>query len=335
MQPFFKTLQTAFTISDDALVHKSTQKVIVEKEYINTEASAVALLSRFLYGHYYNETDMDDTSLNLQTNTEFEQALAQIFPQKRQQSEQWKVVGIDENPANLYVQRGGITLLVNRTAHLPLAAAQQNAQKNDLITITFPCQFPNISNGFYVFKSEYERNTFNTNTIRVYFNLKAARAVVFTKLLLEKLYDHQIAFEYKVFKYINTTRRSDNAVLYVNASELADILELLNPLFEMSSSYLNAENSIFHHKLFPGIGLAEEPLQDTSIRRESYGTHRCRLLAEAIYQNLDVLQTTGELPHTIFNKALQNHGIDPAYICCNGNDSALYKHLQKSFALTE
>lgn len=329
MQQFFKTLQTAFTISEGSLVHNATQKVIVDEKYIDKASSAIAKINHFLYSYYYNETDMEGTYLNLQTDTNFEQSLAQLFSEKRRISQQWKVVKIDENPEYLYVRRGKITLFINRLKHLPIVEEQKNAKKDDRITITFPCHYPNISNGFYSFKSEYERNSHNTNTVRVYFNLKPSKAVLFTKLLLEKLYSNSIAFEYKVFKYIKTTQRIDNAVLYFNVSEYEKIIQLLYPLFKTSSAYFNTENSIFHYKLFQGIGLAEEPLQDNPAKRESYGLHRCRLLAEAIYENLDILKSKNEFPVHIFNHSLRNNGINPEYIFCNGNDSLLFKYIKK------
>ena len=333
MNQFFKTLQTAFTVSDDSLVHNATQKVIVDKEHLDKGLTTISQIAHFLYQYYYNEMDVEDTSLNLQTDPNFEKELAQLFLNKRQKSQQWKVLKIDENPAYLYVQRGGITLFVDRLKHLPIEEEQRNAKKDDLITISFPCQYPNISNGFYSFMSEYERNTYSTNTVRIYFNLKPSKAVAFTKLLLEKLYFNTIAFEYKVLKYIKTTQRMDTAVLYFNADEYKKIMDILNPLFIASSAYLNAKNSIFHYKLFPGIGLAEEPLHENKTKRESYGTHRCRLLAEAIFKNLHILKSNNELPSHIFNHSLQNNGIDPKYIFFNGTNSLLCRHLKESLEL--
>jgi hypothetical protein len=328
MNQFFKTLQTAFTVSNDALVHTKTQKIIVDKELLDKEAISVSQITHFLYQYYYNETDAAYTASNLQTDSNFEEELAQLFPNKRQISEQWKVVSVDENPAYLYVKRGGITLLVDKHKHLPIVA-HRNAQKEELVTITFPCQYPNISNGFFVFQSEYERDAAHTNTVLIYFNLKPSKAVIFSQLLLEKLYANNIAFEYKVFKYIKTTQRMDTGVLYFNTDEYDHIIQLLYPLFKASSECFNTANSIFHYKLFPGIGLAEEPLFENSIKRESYGTHRCRLLAEAIYKNLNVLKIKNKLPAHIFSHSLKNNGINPMHIFFNGDDSALYKYVIK------
>ncbi len=328
MNQFFETLQTAFILSNDALVHNTTQKVIVDTEHLDKESLSISQITNFLYQHYYNETDMEDTSSNLQTDINFEKELAQLFSDRRRKNQQWKVLETDKNPAYLYVQRGGITLFVDRLRHLPIEEEQRNAKKDDLITISFPCQYPNISNGFYSFMSEYERNTYNTNTVRIYFNLKPSKAVAFTKLLLEKLYFNTIAFEYKVFKYIKTTQRMDTAVLYFNADQYKKIIAILNPLFEASSAYLNAKNSIFHYKLFPGIGLAEEPLHENQTKRESYGTHRCRLLAEAIFKNLNVLKIKNELPSYIFNHSLLNNGIDPKYMFFNGTNSLVCRYLK-------
>lgn len=323
MLHFFKNLQRAFFYDEDQLMHHSEKQVIATKKDLENRDFGISKITHFLYTYYYNEMPVESPMSTLYNDSAFNRDLATIYPEKKQLSKQWEVLEIDqEYPEKLYVKRHGISLYVDRFIHLPTEEQTRVLKPGDMTDILFSCHYPNISNGFYVYTGEQERAYDHTGTFRVYFNLKFDYAIAFISALLKLLYENQILFEFKVSKQLREQSRIDNAVLYGNKKCFKSILQLLKPLIADKNHFLNPKTSVFHYSYYPGVGIAEEPDVEHN-RKESYGTNRCRLLAEGIYDSLDVLKVTEKIPLEGLLKSYKTHGIDINKIYANKNSQLL------------
>ena len=115
--------------------------------------------------------------------------------------------------------------------------------------------------------------------MRFYWNIDAAGAVPLTQRLTRRLNGFQVPFRFKALTYSSQYDRTDPAILYVEKRyfQIAALLAL--ETHQELASHLGAEVGLFTKPLAPGLGLAEDPGNG-----ESFGMHRCRLVAEGLWQ---------------------------------------------------
>jgi len=111
--------------------------------------------------------------------------------------------------------------------------------------------------------------------LRLYFHVTASAATGLVSAVTSSLNVIGAAFRLKVIDTPERFSRCDTAVLYVRAPDF----ERLRPVLRDVSARggLRARTPALTKPLAPGIGLAEDPATG-----ESFGTNRCRLLAEGI-----------------------------------------------------
>ncbi len=113
--------------------------------------------------------------------------------------------------------------------------------------------------------------------LRFYFNVKAEGAAELLRAVSSRFNDYAIPYRYKTLTDASFYTRADAAVLYVAKRYYSIAASLVLALSEPLDAFLRAEEPMFCKTLRPGVGLAEEPGTG-----ESFGMHRCRLLAEGI-----------------------------------------------------
>lgn len=113
--------------------------------------------------------------------------------------------------------------------------------------------------------------------VRFYFNVTSFGAVELLRQLSTSLNFYHIPFRYKCLADPRSYQRADAAVLYISKRYLnivADLVEVAYPTFK---PYLRSEIPLLCYEFLPGVGMAD----DTGTG-ESFGKHRCKLLAQAL-----------------------------------------------------
>jgi hypothetical protein len=113
--------------------------------------------------------------------------------------------------------------------------------------------------------------------VRLYWNLRADGAVPFVAAATGLLNGADAAFHLKVLNDPAAFSRCDAAVIYLARCDYPGLAGLIRALWREVAGYLSPRTPVFTAELAPGLGFAEDP--GTA---ESFGEHRCRLLAGAL-----------------------------------------------------
>ena len=135
-----------------------------------------------------------------------------------------------------------------------------------------------ISPGYYLAVSD-EGNDFDdtSDLVRLYWNLKKEGAEVFVREATRMLNAARLYFRLKVLNNPRSYIRCDAAVVYLRKSDYPTAVEIVTRIYSQVARYLKSSAPMFTKLLAPGVGLAEDPGL-----RESFGQHRCRLLADGL-----------------------------------------------------
>jgi type 2 lantibiotic biosynthesis protein LanM len=146
------------------------------------------------------------------------------------------------------------------------------------LSLRFPKEFLGISPGFYMAHGNAALSDDDSQDIvRLYFNLTADGALSLMKQASLLLNQAQLPFNLKVINDPQSYSRCDSVVLYIRKSDYGHVATIVREIYRDISVHLKQRTPAFTKALAPGVGLAEEPGQDSS-----FGEHRCRLLADGI-----------------------------------------------------
>ena len=188
--------------------------------------------------------------------------------------ESWAVRAIEDG--KVVVIRGGLELRA-----LPedfLAPQGGRIMPGIQLSLRFPKEFLAISPGFYMALSNKGfRPEDSQSLVRLYWNLDAKGAVDFMRSVTAKLNHDNLPFRLKVLNNLRQSTRCDAVVLYICKSDYAVVSEILERIYPLIVTHLRPRTPAFTKLLAKGVGLAEDPGEG-----ESFGLHRCRLLAEGM-----------------------------------------------------
>jgi hypothetical protein len=114
--------------------------------------------------------------------------------------------------------------------------------------------------------------------LRFYWHASAESAPDLLALITRALNRFEIPFRCKCLTTSAAFRRADSTVLYLNRRHSHIALQLLATVHERIAARLGDETPFFARRLARGMAIAEDPGNG-----ESFGMHRCRLFAEAIW----------------------------------------------------
>jgi hypothetical protein len=146
-------------------------------------------------------------------------------------------------------------------------------------TVFFPKESLTLQPGFYfAFGETVTEPSDEYGLIRFYWNINHQGAVRLIELCTRELNRFLVPFRIKCLTSCSQYTRLDAAVLYLNKRYYRIARELLTGVHEDLAGFLGPETPLFTKRLAPGLALAEDPGNG-----ESFGTDRCRILAEAIW----------------------------------------------------
>jgi len=294
-------------------------------------------LRSFLYGIYYNGSlktalaaDADSTNLALNQQMENNSYLGvdlEFYDQLHQSnrgegyfSSNWLVVK-QEQDGTLAVQKGGLTLHIERERHLQ--PTQQTAKVGDSVAIRMPRNL--VQNGFYMAVGNAGSQA-HQHTVRVYFNLSTEGAVAVMGSLTQQLNAIPIPFNFKALYNPSDYGRYDSAVLYFEKSNYETVHSVLEKVYAQHQSHFLTSVPLFTKLIAPGLAIAEEP-DHKFAEQESFGMNRCQIVANGL---LEAWQQGDNSPENRMAEIRQQFsllGIELQRSYLNANSEDIYQPL--------
>jgi len=147
------------------------------------------------------------------------------------------------------------------------------------VRVPLPKELPALSPGFFmVLGATGSEVVASQHTVRVYWHIAASGAAALVRALTSRLNAETVPFRLKVADHPIRFDRCDAAVLYLPVEAFEGVRAMLaHVAVTTMASRLRPQTPAFTLALAPGVGLAESPTTG-----ESFGEHRCRLLADGI-----------------------------------------------------
>jgi hypothetical protein len=146
---------------------------------------------------------------------------------------------------------------------------------------------------------------------RFYLNILPEHAPFVAELLIEKLRVSPHAFDIKFSRtYEEAANRSDNIVLYHNDTETDLLINIIENIKQLYPNIFRSDTPKFTKKVSTGVGFGQQPAD----RNESFGTLRCKMLANLINtarnQSLNIVDHRFDLA-LAYTQSCTAFGIDP------------------------
>ncbi len=185
----------------------------------------------------------------------------------------WLAQGTDDG--SIVVEGLGLRLWAEPSQVLPNGAL---TGPGEAVVVVLPNEAVGDPHGFYTAYGDAGsgQEAEGPGTDRFYWNVRPGGRVALVNLLTSRLNDDGLPFRLKVARE-HAPRRCDAAVLYVPRSQRPACVAAVGAVFGATATSLRARTPVFAKRLAPGLAFAEDPPED-----ESFGTHRCGLLAEAL-----------------------------------------------------
>jgi hypothetical protein len=178
----------------------------------------------------------------------------------------------------IVVVKGAMTRLVWPGEFLAHGAHGTAPRPGVEVSLFAPRDSWTLQPGFYfVFGEALSDQEDDFSVVRLYWNVEAAAAARLVAALTQALNRFAVPFRLKCLSMAALYDRTDAAVLYVARRYYHLVAQLLAPLYPSLRPLLKAPTPLFSKPLAEGLGLAENPKTG-----ESFGMHRCRLVAEAV-----------------------------------------------------
>jgi hypothetical protein len=183
----------------------------------------------------------------------------------------WRVSAFEGNEIAA-VTKGGLTLQVEFNCMRP-----KPQQIGQALSVRFPNEELAMSPGYYIATGIRALPEEGRELFRLYWNIEARDAVWLMGRLTAALQDESVAFRFKTLKDPGAYRRTDAAVLYFSRRDAEVIRRVVGDVYAKLPTGPKTQVPALTFPLGPGLGFAEDPGG-----AQSFGLHRCRLVAEAL-----------------------------------------------------
>jgi len=174
--------------------------------------------------------------------------------------------------------KGAMTRLIWPGEFLGHGAPGMPPSPGSQISLFAPKESRTVQPGFYfAFGETLGDQQDEVGVVRLYWNVTANGAGGLVGGVTQALNRFAIPFRFKCLSMPDLYDRSDAAILYVAKRHYRLAAALLADVYRAAQPALKAATPLFSKPLGEGLGLAEDPKTG-----ESFGTSRCRLLAQAV-----------------------------------------------------
>src|SRR5438552_4054645 len=172
--------------------------------------------------------------------------------------------------------------------------------------LRFPKECFNISPGFYVALGNQELfGGSSLALVRLYWNLTPEGSVSFVRKATSLLNKAELPFKIKVVNDPVRFTRCDAVVLYIRKVDYRHVSKLMARIYPRVIRSLKNGEPAFTKQLAVGVGLAEDPGQG-----ESFGEHRCRILAEGLIRAYEQRKRSVRGKLQVVNDCFEENGIN-------------------------
>jgi len=209
----------------------------------------------------------------------------------------WRIVRGDDD-GRLVVQRHGLSLWTR-----PDEVQGGEMSPGSEVSVTLPPELLRLSPGFYMALGDAELEA-EEPVVRHYWHLTSHGGVALVEAGTRELNAAGLPFRLKVIIDPSGYSRCDAGVLYTPWRLRAEVSSLLPSILAAVAGHLRPTPPALTKPLSEGLAVAEGPPDG-----ESFGMHRCGLLAEAAVRAFELdLQTTEERLDLV-ERHLDEHGV--------------------------
>lgn len=220
---------------------------------------------------------------------------------------------LSREPRGAFVFNSDLRLFVREASQL----RPSNAKAGDSVSVKLPCAREAAMPGYFCFNSRAGRFTDEQPHLKVYLNVTPRHAPGLLHALLHDRALSRIRFDGKIANDPDSFGRRDTMLLYVDPRGIIPVLQVVL----RHRRGLRRQTPPFVLELAPGLGVAESPPGT----HESFGAHRCRLVAEGL---VSWLKRPSVSPWSAVASRFAAEGLDLARPWLGSLSSAWVKRVQ-------
>jgi hypothetical protein len=268
------------TLSDRTASHSATPANLPMPGVAPALDSLAAQLQQLLYHWRYCRPFEQASSAPTPPPTadpKFVEDLAAANGSRERWDAGWQTQQILPNGQTV-ILKGAMTRTVWPGEFLAHGAAGGPPRPGTAISVLVSRESRTMQPGFYfAFGEALGDQEDEFSLVRLYWHVGANGAAALIGGITRALNRFAVPFRCKTLAMPTLYDRADAAVLYVAKRHYRIAAQLLADLYPALRSLLEPETPLFTKRLADGVGLAESPKSG-----ESFGMHRCRIVAEAI-----------------------------------------------------
>ena len=210
----------------------------------------------------------------------------------------WKIYQIAAS-GKIFVQKADRSRAALAGSYVSETMKSHGLQIGDLVSLrVYPANSELQAAFFHSFGRQLADQFDDYSAVRLYFNIDAECAATLLAELSSLLNQYYVPFHFKTLVDPRQYGRADSAVLYIARRYYQFVVSLLARLPALLGSGLHDPVPMFCQRIMRGVGVAEDPGTG-----ESFGMHRCRVVAEGLVAAWDEgLQTIDERLKSIKNR---------------------------------
>lgn len=287
------------------LDHRASSVSVGERVLVvPDDPSATAVLTAWLYGQVHAGNPDVFATASVLPDVEFEHLVRDSLP------DPGLLVPVETR------QGGGDDGVVE--LHRVLLRLPDGVRAAQRGTVRLPCLRPALSPGFFMFVHDSDTVVGQAPLVRYYLSSGDPRAALTTWVdCLQALVASGSGFRSKILSRRTAYPRNDALVFYAREEDPSVLQTLAGVL---GSSGEPRPGSPLCASVGPGIGMADEPVDlRVGAGRQSYGQHRCAMVAEAVVESL----ASGTTLVDVLHRTAQAANVDPDDVSRNAVRTAL------------
>jgi hypothetical protein len=291
----------------------------------STPSPLVELLTAVLYRHVYSRpfrSPLPDA--DVRDDPSEDPSLIRSLSVANASQDRWEhgwSISQVHSSGQITAQRGNVSRSLWAGQFLSQDGPGARPRPGAQISIFYPRESMTLQSGFYYcFGETSEDESFALGLVRIYWNVAIEGAPELVGRLSARLNFFQVPFRLKCSVMPSQFARTDVAVVYLAKRLFPLVADLLHEVYPGVSPFLGPDVPLFTFRLAPGVGIAEDPGNG-----ESFGQHRCRLLAETCWSCF--LRGDQETPSRLaeLHQLLSAQGADPERLHLNAGSLDCYE----------
>ena len=262
------------------------------------------VLESDLYARLYTRSGSSPVTADPLAQRDFVAALSAANTGRGTWEPRWLVGEMDDD-GRVAVTKDGLTFWVHPTG---LRSSSNRVIAGEYCRVRIAKEIRGLMPGFYIAigdSEEDDQRDAGEPLVRLYWHLTAGAATDYMAATTANLNAAGVPFRTKVLNDPAFYQRADVAVIYFIHRHFGRARDALAAIYETIKGGLRPEVPLFTKRLAPGLGLAEDPGNGLS-----FGQHRCRLVARALWSAFEKGETGREARAAALADSFGNAGLE-------------------------